>query len=68
MTKFLFDKHLSYNLFPFCFRLCPTVSGNRMIGAETTGINRTQSGHRIRVNLLYNNGLRVCFRDSDEDE
>ena len=30
MTKSLFNKHLSYNLLPFCFRLCPTASGDGM--------------------------------------
>ncbi len=68
MTKSLFNKHLSIDLFPFCFRLCPTVSGNRTVGAETTGSNRTQSGHKIRLKLFYDNGLRVCFRDSGEDK
>ena len=68
MRKSLFNKHLSINLFPFCFRLCPTVSVNGMVGAETTGSNRTQSGHKIRLKLLYNNDLCVCFRDSGEDE
>ena len=68
MTKSLFNKHLSINLFPFCFRLCPTVSGNRMIGMETTGSNRTQSRHKIKLKLFYNNELRVCACDSGEDE
>jgi hypothetical protein len=64
MTKSLFNKHLSTNLFPFCFRLCPTVSGNRTVGAEATGSNRTQIGHKIRLKLFYSNCLRVCVRDS----
>ena len=68
MAKFLFNKHLSINLFPFCFRFCPTVSGNRMVGVETNGSNRTQSGHKIKLKLFYNNGLRICFRDSGKDD
>ena len=59
MTKSLFNNHLGINLFPFCFRLCPTVSENRMIEAETTGSNRTQIGRKIRLKLFYDNGLRV---------
>jgi len=68
MAKSLFNKHLSYNLFPFCFRFCPTVSGNGMVEAETTGSNRTQSGHKIGLKLFYNSCLRVCVRDSGGDE
>lgn len=68
MRKSLFNKYLSNNLFPFCFRLCPTVFGSGTIGAETNGSNRTQSGHKIRFKLLYNKELRICFRFSGEDE
>ena len=64
MQKFLFDNYLSCNLFPFCFRLYPTVSGNGMVGAETTGINQTQIGHKISVKLNYNNELQSCVHDS----
>jgi hypothetical protein len=49
MRKLLFDKDLIVNLFSFCFRLCPTASGKQKAGADTTGINRTQIGHRIGV-------------------
>lgn len=68
MMKSLFNKHLNYNLLPFCFHFCPTVSGNGTVGAETTGSNRTQSGHKIRLKLFYNKCLRVCIRDSGKDE
>ena len=64
MRKSLFDKYLNCNLLPFCFLLFPTVSGNGMVGAETTGINQTQIGHKIRAKLYCNNGLRICVRDS----
>ena len=54
-------KHLIANLVPFCFRLCPTVSGDGMVGAEATG-------HRNRVKSLNCKALYICFRDSGEDE
>ena len=68
MAKSLSDKYLSCNLLPFCFRLCRAVSGDGMVGAETTGNNRTQSGYKIGVKFFYNNGLQICVRDSSEDE
>ena len=68
MCKSLFNKHLNNILFPFCFRLCPTVSGEQISPAETTGINQAQIGRKIKFKLFYNNVLRVCFRDSGEDE
>ena len=68
MSKSLFNKHLSINLFPLCVRLCPAVSGNGMIKAETTGSSRTQIRHKISVKLFYNNGLQICVRDSVESK
>ncbi len=68
MLKSLFDKYLNFNLLPFCFRLCPTVSEEQREIAETTGINQTQIRHRIRINLFYNNELWICFHGSGEDK
>ena len=68
MMKSLFNKHLGINLFQFCFRLCPTVYGNGMVGTETNGSNRTQIGHNIRFKFFHNNGLCIYFRDSGEEE
>ena len=67
MRKSLFNKYLNYILYPFCFRLCLTVSEKYKNIAETTGINQTQIGHRIRINLFYNNELRICIHGSGED-
>ena len=64
MRKFLFDKYLSYDLFPFCFRLFPTASGKQRDITETTGTNQTQIGCKIGAKLFYNNGLQICVRDS----
>ena len=68
MTKSLFSKHLSTNLFPFCVFLCPTVSVGRKDGAETTGNKRKQIGHRSKLKLFRSNNLQICFRDSCEGE
>ena len=68
MRKSLFNKYLNNSLFPFCFRLCPTVSGEQSGPAETTGINKTQIGRKISFKLYYSNGLQICVRDSGEDE
>lgn len=64
MTKSLFNKYLNIYLFPFWFRLCPTVSGEQIDAADTVGINQTQIGRNISINMFYNNGLRICFHDS----
>lgn len=64
MWKSFINKDLKRILFPFCFHLHPTVSCGVIAGAETTGINQTQIGHRIGVKFFYSNGLRVCVRDS----
>ena len=66
MRKFLFNKYLNYNLLPVCFRLCPTVSEEQREIAETTGINQTQIGHRIRIKLFNHNELQICVRVSAE--
>jgi len=68
MWKFLFNKDLIVNLFPFCFCLCPTASGRQKARADTIGINRIQIGHRIGVKLFHESELRICFRDSGEEE
>ena len=64
MSKSFINKYLKRILFPFCFRLPPTVSCGVIAGAETTGINQTQIGHMIRAKFFYSNGLRFCVRDS----
>ena len=64
MRKSFINKYLKRDLFPVCFRLCPTVSWAVIAVAETTGINQTQNGHEIRTKFFYSNGLCVCVRDS----
>ena len=66
MTKSLFNKYLNIYLFPFWFRLCPTVSEEQREIAETTGINQTQIGRKIRIKLFNHNELQICVRVSAE--
>ena len=64
MRKSFINKYLKRDLFPVCFRLRPTVSWAVIAVAETTGINQTQIGHKIRAKFFCSNELHICVRDS----